>query len=273
MRTLIIWTALFSSLLVAIAAPAQAQQRKYMDAGFVQHQSGSVTVKADFPRPLLQAVTAVRKEYGWIVNYEDPRYFSSFELLDATDPDFRKSNPSEKGLIGIAGGSFQSIFQEPANVTSPSLSEEEAVLKKIVSDYNASGNPGKFAVRRETDNEFTIVGVAVKNEQGQDQPVGSILDTTITLPPAERNADDTINLIFRSVSEKTGAKLINRFEVNNLLLTSMVKIGGGQDPARSYLLRTLAATNRPTVWTFAYGICADRAFGREDYYNGIRQDN
>ena len=111
MRTLIIWTALFSSLLVAIAAPAQAQQRKYMDAGFVQHQSGSVTVKADFPRPLLQAVTAVRKNMAGSSTMKIPPISVASNFLMQLTRTSEKAIRPRKDLLALPAGASKAFFR------------------------------------------------------------------------------------------------------------------------------------------------------------------
>lgn len=231
--------------------PTQTQRHEYMKVGLVQHRGNTVTAYANFPRPLLQALTAVRSEYGWAVNYEDPPYASSYDLIDATDPVWRANHPNEQGFIGIAGGSFQSTFEEnPATVES--RSGEEEILNKIVSDYNSGGNPGKFLVRNEGNGYYSVLGRSIRNDTGQDEPVSSILDTVIWVPTANRNADETIDIIFQAISRATGVQFMNGFFANNLLLHSWVTIGGNQVTARTLLLRTMTAMQRPAIWTLEY---------------------
>jgi hypothetical protein len=44
------------------------------DIPYVEHSANSATVVANNPRPLWMAVVALRHEYGWLIDYEDPIY-------------------------------------------------------------------------------------------------------------------------------------------------------------------------------------------------------
>ena len=65
------------------------EPHRYMERGVIEHQHGTATVKADCARPLAQAITAVREEYGWAVDYEDPPYHSKYDVMDMTNPSYR----------------------------------------------------------------------------------------------------------------------------------------------------------------------------------------
>ena len=73
----------------------------------------------------------------------------------------------------VSGGLFQSNFPEPSNISSNSA--EEQVLQKLVSDYNASGNPGRFVVRKEAEGRYAVVGVSRRDDAGRDEEVHVLL--------------------------------------------------------------------------------------------------
>ena len=182
---------LLGSLLFAeTARPPQQERQKFMPEGVVEHKAGSATVAANDPRPLAQAVSAMREEYGWLVDYEDPPYMSDAELVDDTDPQWRASHPNAPGVRRVAGGAFKSEYQESAGETT--RGGQEAVLRKIVSEYNRSGNPGKFTVRLEEEGRFAVVGLSIKNQAGQDQNVTPVLDTLISVPAKQLSAGESI---------------------------------------------------------------------------------
>jgi hypothetical protein len=161
----------------------------------IEHTSSSGHVSANYSRPLFQTAETVIREYGWVVDYEDPPYFSTFDLTDDTDPRWRASHPNSKGVVRVAGSAFQSTFPEPVGETT-----KEQVLEKIISDYNSSGNPGKFALRKEGENRYAVIGVAVKDDAGKDKDAPVLLDTLITVPEAHRSAFDTLNLVLSTLS-------------------------------------------------------------------------
>jgi hypothetical protein len=137
------------------------QRKKFMEAAAVQHNAGSANIVANDPRPLAQAVSALRKEYGWLIDYEDPPYVSDSELVDVTDPQWRASHPGAPGYRIAAGGLFQCEYVEGSDILT--LAGQESVLRQIVSAYNRSGNPGKFIVRVEEEGRYSVVGCSVKD--------------------------------------------------------------------------------------------------------------
>jgi hypothetical protein len=217
-----------------------------MDYAVVQHHGAFVTVLASEPRPLRQAITAVREEYGWTIDFEDPPYYSNYDLVDDTAPEWRATHPGAKGVKRVAGGSFQTDYPERAN-TATSFPEEEKVLNKIVSAYNLSGNPGKFTVRKEGEGRYAIIGEYIKDDVGQDQRVSSILDTPISMPNDTRSASEAVDFILKELSVKRGIKIFYSRFGNNLLGQTQVTIGGENVPARNLLLQALASTKRPLV--------------------------
>ena len=235
-----------------LTAAAQQQTHKttkpnFMSAGTVQHNAdNTATVTANYPSPLLQAIGAVRIEYGWQVNYEEPPYFSQYDLVDNTDPKWRASHPLAKGVTRAAGGQFTSMFPEPTGAS------EEEVLKKIISDYNASGNPGKFELRKERDQQYSVVGVAVKDENGKDRTVVPLLDTPITEPNQELNGNDAVNLLLSLLGSQTGKTVIAGLSPVSTLLQGHGLVGGENVPARVLLGQISALTGRPLLWEITY---------------------
>ena len=75
-------------------------QSHFMRRAMVEHHAGSATVVANDPRPLFQAITAVREEYGWVVDYEEPPYFSKYDLVDTTDPAWRAAGGQGRFVRG-----------------------------------------------------------------------------------------------------------------------------------------------------------------------------
>jgi hypothetical protein len=236
-----------------------------MKEGIVKRNGSSATIIANDPRPLAQAISALNEEYGWVVDYEDPPYSSDSELIDVTNPKWRAEHPGVPGVKGIAGGAFQSDYEEGPLTTT--AAGEEIVLQKIVSDYDLSGNPGQFLVRDEGEvtltpampgfkvsviHRFSIVGKSIKDNHGQDYLVASILDTPISIPVEQRSAQATIDEIAKALSAKTGTRVFGGAFANNLLIQSQVTVGGENVSARSLLTKTLNDTQRPQIWKLLY---------------------
>jgi hypothetical protein len=252
MRFLII---AFITIVSSFSAQAQdvVQERhaRYMDRADVRHLDNSVTVAANSPRPLAQAITALSEEYGWVIDFEDPPYYSNYDLVDDTDSKWRAAHPSAKGVTAIAGNEFQSQFPESQG-TGTSVTDEERVLEKVTSDYNQSTNPGKFSVRNEGDGRFAVIGTDVNDETGQDQAISPILDTPISIPEETRDAYGTIETILDALTAKTNIKVSPGLVPGNALSRTQVSIGGQSVPARVLLLRTLSAVKVKLYWVLYY---------------------
>src|SRR5882724_4229519 len=221
------------------AQERQARHSRYKDRAEVRHLGKSATISANDPRPLAQALTALSEECAWVIDFEDPPYYSKHDLLDLTAPEWRATHPTAKGVTVIGGDGFQ--IQLPGNLNATSSAEEERVLDSVVSDYNQSGNPGRFSVRNEGDGRFAIVGTYVKDENGQDQAVSPILDTPISIPAETRDANTTVEIILNALTVKSQTKVAPFMVSQNALAQSQVTVGGQNIPARVLLLQTLSA--------------------------------
>jgi hypothetical protein len=247
-------------LAVSFTVLAQAPTKPmFMNAAVVQHNRAAGTLTANDPRPLSQAIEAISQEYGWLVDFEDPLYRSHFDLVDATDPKWRASHPNEKGATRVSGGLFQSSFPEPSSIASGDA--EEQVLQKLVADYNSSGNPGKFIVRKEAEGRYAVIGAWRKDENGQDEAVKALLDTAISIPVQQRDATATLQLIVDTLSAASGVKV----KLGTIGLSSdplqeaNLTLGGVNVPARTLLLQALDEVSSTSphfrgifVWNFLF---------------------
>lgn len=246
-RMLAFWFLLgVPSLLLA----QSAKKPSFMDAGVIQHHETTGTLTANHPRPLIQAIEAISQEYAWTVDFEDPPYRSHFDLVDDTDPGWRAKHPNAKGVTRVSGGFFQSDFPEPSMVSSEDA--EEQVLQKLVSDYNASGNPGKFVVRKEAEGRYAVIGTSRRDDAGRDEAVDVLLDTPISIPVQQRSARATLQLVVDTLSATSGVKVylgtvgLSSDPLQDVELT----IGGSNIPARTLLLQALDGVS---VWTPPHG--------------------
>lgn len=235
-------------LLLAVTSQGQHQNlRPDLQFGAVRH-SGDKTanVSANHAEAMQEVIRAVREEYGWIVSFEKPPFYSSYDLVDNTDPGWRLAHPNERGVTKTAGGRFSSAYPEPTEFAGSA--SEQAVLQKIVDDYNASGNPGQFNLVELTSGVYDVIGNAVTDENGKLKQINPVLDTPITIAQQQRTIFETVDVILKQLSAKTGYKFQMSEIPNNLFLNNSVTIGGSNIPARVLLLQTFFASGRPLNW-------------------------
>jgi hypothetical protein len=185
-----------------------------------------------------------------MVDYEDPPYDANY-LVDDTNPSWRKAHPEANGVTRVAGGLFTTTFIPGSDMSSGSF-DEKRTLDKVVADYEASANPGRFRLRGESAGRFAIVGVGSKGNTGEEKAVAPILDSRISLPVQERSVSDTIQLILQTVSEESEHKVLLGSAPVNLVLQARGKIGGENLPARQLLAQIASATRFPMVWRLLY---------------------
>jgi hypothetical protein len=243
-----------------------------MDRGVITYTGNAATVRANNARPLEQAIEAVREQYGWTVDFEDPPYESAYDLVDSTDPQWRKEHPTAKGVRRIAGGLFTSTFFVGKGGI-PSSDSEQQVLEHLVNDYNESGNPGRFAVRSEGPRRYAVVGAGIKDSYGNEKKVAPVLDDLITLPKEKRTLGATIQTILRMLSEKSGFHLAVGVAPLNLLFNTEVEVGGDDIPARDLLIQVLAASKRPLIWRMFYDADMRIYFVNIEFASQIEEDS
>ncbi|HEV2419638.1 MAG TPA: hypothetical protein VGX94_17720 [Terriglobia bacterium] len=121
---------------------------------------------------------------------------------------------------------------------------EEMVIEKIVADYNKSGNPGRFAVRVQSDGSYAVVGT----QPGSTAP--PILDTPISIPSRMRSLGDTLHLIAEAVSAASGVAVYAAPHplMLNRLIRTQVAVGGNKVPARNLLVQAFTQANWKIAW-------------------------
>ncbi|HEY6770658.1 MAG TPA: hypothetical protein VI386_38430 [Candidatus Sulfotelmatobacter sp.] len=236
-------------LLSGLISAQAAVRPRFFDRARIQHSDSGVTITAFESIPLLQAISAVRLEYGWQVNWEEAPCFSHFDLVDDTNSKWRAAHPDAKGVTRPAGGMFRATFPEPKQ-SDPSA--KRAVLAKLIEEYNATDNPGKYALRIDSDGQLTVVGTEVRDEIGTLQEIRPLLDTPLTLAKAPRTVYETVKSILGALQSATGQEVLFAAASSSLFRTTQAMIGGERVPARELLKQAFAVTNRPIQYDLGF---------------------
>ena len=215
----------------------------------IQHAGAEVTVVANDPLPLLQAISDLRLEYGWQINWESAPGYSRFDVVDDTDPGWRASHPGVKGVTRPAGALFRCGFPEP-KPSDPAA--ERDILTRLIDQYNATDNPGKYVLRVDADGQFTVVGTRIRDETGALQKIQPLLSTPVTLTQAPRSVEDTVNAIVDLLQSATGKKIIFAVASSSLFINTQVTMGGNRVPARDLLKQAFASTKRPLQYDLGF---------------------
>lgn len=265
-----LYGALSCVFMCSLYAQQTASRPAFTMQGSVTHGNSESTVVSNDPRPLNQAVEAVRKEYGWIIDFEDPSY-GHMDLVDDTDPQWRTLHPSAKGVTRIRGGAFTSTFPRVQDRRNGSV-DERVVLEQLVSDYNSSTNPGRFVVKKEGPGRFALVGIKVRSSNGLDTPVVSPLDINVSFGSADRSLTEVIDLILNQISARSRIKIVLGTAPANALIKSRSSIDARDIPARQVLAAILSSTKHPIVWQLFYDADSSSYFLNLSYATKLQYD-
>lgn len=220
----------------------------YVRQAVIAQTEKGLHITANSPRPLAQVLDALQRKYGWQINYEDPQYVYGGDLTPLPAANAHPSDPASQVRVPN-GGAF--TLDLPVALAPP-MPDEAKALNAVVDAYNQSGNPGRFELRKESEQNFDVVGTGARQEKGRMSEQAVVLDAPITLAEQPRSAVDTIDLIFQQVSQASHIEVALGVSPRSLLAGSKVTVGGTKVAARVLLARTLAGTNRTLYWRMLF---------------------
>ena len=205
-----------------------------------------INLDVDDPRPLLAAVQALEKRFGWTVTYEDPPYASPDDFEDVTLSTRRTLYDKTKPRTLVPrGGPF--AFRHAMSAPPSSARDRQVVLETLLEQYRMTDYPGEFALTS-TGDVLHVVPIGSKNPAGQRVPARSLLDLNISLPNGQRTAFDMLRAITEAVTRPGVAEVTVGTVPINLLMQVRVQDGATNESARGVLLRLLEATRQNLSW-------------------------
>ena len=198
--------------------------------------------------PLAKAAEEFEARYGIPISYEDPAYAYDGDLVDHTDPDYKRSHPDGPKALVPKGGTvvLRGNFHAPVRSSVDAM----PLLQSLLDDHARAGNPGEFALVPSGDG-VVIVPTKVRDANGFLVPDQSPLEVRISFPELQRTDLETLDAICGTILADSGMKVgVASHNFDGLRSTEArgkyyVTIGANNEPARSVLQRTLARLERP----------------------------
>jgi hypothetical protein len=241
--------------IVPVAAGQNAQpDHHYWTAAQVQHWEGAATVHSEDVRPLWMALNAIQREYGWVIDYEDPIYSLETESTVSHNAQWESLHAGKPSRLP-AGTSFSSKYPEDSR-KSISASQRQSVIEKIVADFNASPNPGHFEVHQAGPNRVHVIGYS-RSAKGVRR---SVLDTPVTLSPGTMSGMEALNKLVQALSEASGTQVVLGAIAWNPVARARVELKGVSVPARAILTDIADSANVELMWDFLYDINSNSYF-------------
>lgn len=212
-------------------APLHAQtgtpwQSFTMEATLNRQEDGTLVITAKSTRPLWQALVAIRRRYGWVVDYED-----------AVHPP-APITPLANGTSILTGGTFVSHIREPRD---NSLQEEHRVLRELVEQFNES-SPIAFKVRKISKVRFDIGPAS-----------DAFLDTPVKMDDEARSVHEAVDALLTELSWATGIRSEQGGLTPGFSGPNNVKLKHTQAiPARLLLDEILSHARFRMIWLLTY---------------------
>jgi len=234
----------FATLLCTCTSYSQASQQTgpALKKPLIYQIGQTVHIHATGSRPLLQAIDALQRQYGWAVDYEDPQYLPT--------PAGRPSPPNRREPRSAA--TIERGFGVQFEVPADGRPDEQSILTTVVDAYNQSEGAAQFKVVRENDRRWAVVGVGARGPNNEIVTQQPILDFRIRLVPEQRTAGATIELICQKVSAASELSVSAKGASPALHEDTALTVGGSDVPARELLLRTLASMGSNLYWCLLY---------------------
>ena len=201
-----------------------------LEAVVQRNANGTTTIHAVSPRPFYQALQAITGSLQAAVDYEDPQY-TDREMHGAPGASRRLNGGSLTATIDLGQGSTQASSEE--------------IVRELLNQFNKESSIHFMLETHEGSSRIDVV----PNVPGYIP----LLSTKILLDGKERSVSDTIDLILREVSHKTGACIARGGFIDNELSASITSLKPqGPTPARDLLSRALNFVKNNKSWLLAY---------------------
>jgi hypothetical protein len=209
---------------VAPTYPNESQHARLEHDGV----SGNLELQARGTRPLVQAITAVRRHFGWVIDYEESAFDDS-DYLDSPD-----------GGKDLMIRSLTVAFREPVNDSHEEV--RRAIESAVMSSRYGSRN---VRIDEPSRDRFSIASYSGS------RPL--VLDAMITMPPASRSLDDAIAFICSAAARSLGKSCVEGGIVDKELLFTNTKIGSTSPiRARELLAQVLDSALHRKVWLLTF---------------------
>jgi hypothetical protein len=210
--------------------------------------SPTATVTTYGRRPLEDALRLIGRTYGWAINYEDAPVVNSQQIVD-DNAELRLKYPdlAERALFP-RGNPFTTTFSEDH----ARHADIEQVLKRVIQDYNQSGNPGHYEVERTTLGNYLVVGDSYESQSGARRKYTPILNCKISITIPALSLHDALQMIGSEIGKTCKDSQLNTDYAAEIGTQGQV-FGTYQDvPARDVIEQLLSQETTLMFYTVDY---------------------
>jgi hypothetical protein len=216
-----------------------------------------LTLNISDPRPLARAAEQLQQVFGVPINYEDPRYEHSDDVVDVTN-DVARNAPAGTRVIVPRGGGVKVSVEVPAVTNNParSAADFQNALSSVLQAYTSAGYATEYQAES-VNGMLYITPKRMRMAVGGNARVESVMLTPITFSFQERSGAETLDLIVEALSKTCGYKVQVGVAPVGALLQTRLALGASAQPARDVLARLFAGLTKNGQPALAYHLYFD----------------
>lgn len=222
----------------------------------------NVRIDISDPRPLKAALDVLERTLGVPINYEDPRFASSEDIVDVTEQVQSAQQRAANPRIKIAVPKGGRLTLESAVISKvPALADALAIAGQLRAVHEASAFPGKFAVVQ-VRAMATVEPSALRASDGRWSTAAPAMKTPITIAARQATAAEALAAIAAAIAERLGVKVgVGRFPFVAFANTT-INLSASEEPAGVVLVRlfeqvTASGGNAVSDPTYSYKLLYD----------------
>lgn len=219
----------------------------------MSERGSRVDVSATSSRPIADAVLAFGAQRGIRMTYEDPPYLYAGDLADVA-AEVRRDSNTQPVRIPMGGTISMSFDKQPSSV-----GDARVFVPKLLAAQAQLTSGGRFAWQEDVDGTFHVYPAETRGPDGAWRRLGSVLETSVSIDPAEVTGMTLLKAICEQVSKtspypvRLGSVPLNAFAQKQTLKDAKAVV------ARSALLAVVLGTGSSFTWAL-YFDPDDRAY-------------
>ena len=185
--------------------------------------------------PLAVLATRLWRGYGYLVTYEDAPVDPARETVMVTSARGRIERWAVYKPITfhVPRGSWAMPTAGAAEGFNTIVPLSKELIQSLVDEYNASGNPSKFAVS--FDGTYAHISAVAHSVNGKMEDFEPILATKVTIPPQTMPCYETLNNLYAELKRMRGVNVAQMLIPANWLFRHQCTIAGADLTARNVL--------------------------------------
>jgi hypothetical protein len=202
-------------------------------------------------RALELAAQLLSRKLGVTVSFEEAVWMSSRDVVRAADIPGNEAVTSDNHPRGpLVPRNSTLTMTVPTTKAAKEAVGPSRIIQTVLDSHSSSRNPGDYRLVQLSETEYSLVVDQVEDESGRRVKQVSPLDVRISFPEKDRTLQETLDLIYLSVSTAAGVKLGGLSDARS---QTRFQLGAKNEIAREVLAKALRTPGGTRMsWSLRY---------------------